>query len=114
MKFAEKVVSVGVPRIIATKKRLGVALLARKLVRGVAIAVPAVGGIFGAIVAISDYRRTLSEYNKGNQNPAIAFGAAFVFDVIDVLCHAYTAFLLSGTHWHHHHVHLTEGRELEL
>ena len=42
MKVAEKVVAVGVPRLVSMKKRLGIALITRKLVRG--------GKIFIAIV----------------------------------------------------------------
>jgi hypothetical protein len=43
----------------------------------VAIAVPAVGGIFGAIVAYSDFKRTMKERTQGNRDPMIAFGVAF-------------------------------------
>jgi hypothetical protein len=72
-------------RVLSTMKRLGFEIFARKLVRGgndlklpflillVAIAVPAVGGIFGAIVAYSDFRRTMKERIRGNRDNMIAW-----------------------------------------
>jgi len=112
MKIVEKAMSVGLPRLVAMKKRLGFAIFARKFVRGVAIAVPAVGGIFGTLVAMSDIRRTLKEKERGNRNVMTAFATASFLDIVDVACHGYTAMLLSSAHWHHHEIHLTEQLSL--
>jgi len=111
IKLTETMVSKVAPQLLKIKKRLGVQLLARKFARGAAIAVPAVGGIFGVIVTYFDVRRTLLEYSKKNMKATYLFGFASVFDVVDVMAHIYTALGLSGI-LHHAHIHASE--ELSL
>ncbi len=95
-------------------KRLGARIVFTKLGRGLAIAVPAVGGIFAAIITRVDYKRYQTEKNLGNISATRAFGVAAVFDVIDCVAHIWTALGLSGIitaiseHTLHETVHFSE------
>jgi len=111
VKLAERVVKKSLPRLIKRiGKNLGPRLILTKLGRGLAIAVPAVGGVFASIIAVVDYRRTKKEKRLGNVSASNAFYLAFICDIIDVLAHVFTALGLSGVldTIVHHQEHLHE------
>jgi len=113
MKVVEKTTATLLPRLLGLKKRLGAQLLARKVFRGVAIAIPAVGGLFAVAVSYMDGKRALKEYNANNLRAAGAFTVATVFDVVDAVAHLFTALGLTELiHVHHHSIHIAE--ELSL
>jgi hypothetical protein len=76
IKFVETTITKILPRLLQIKKRLGFLLIARKLARGVAIAIPAIGGIFATIVTFYDGKRTKREINQKNIYAALCFGIA--------------------------------------
>ncbi len=95
-------------------KRLGARIVFTKLGRGLAIAVPAVGGIFAAVITRVDYKRYKTERNLANISATRAFGVAAIFDVVDCVAHIWTALGLSGIitaiseHTLHETVHFSE------
>jgi hypothetical protein len=95
---AEKFVHQVMPRIIKrTGKHLLGRVLWRKIARGLAIAIPAIGGIFAVIITIVDLRRARQELSeRGNRAAFLAFRWAAFFDVIDVFSHVFIAFGLGG------------------
>jgi len=104
-----------VPRLGILKKRLAGRVLARKLFRGIAIAVPAIGGIFAMIVTYYDSKRALKEWNAKNDKAAYSFGVAAVFDVVDAFAHLLVAFgsiHAFGLHHEHHWIHFAENTSL--
>jgi hypothetical protein len=101
MKVAEKFVSKGVPRLLKINKVLGLRLVVRKLARGVAIALPAIGGIFAAFVTISDSKRALAEREQGHKLAFGAFSLAAIFDAVDLGAHVVTALSLADVLDHH-------------
>lgn len=108
MKFAEKMVSNVLPRLVKrTGKHLGPRIILTKLGRGLAIAIPAVGGLFAAFITTVDFRRMRKESQLGSVAAARAFGVATVFDIVDCLAHIFTAICLSGklSIWTEHHLH---------
>jgi hypothetical protein len=115
MKAAEKFVSKVLPRLAKRGgKRLGARIVFTKLGRGLAIAVPAIGGIFAAVITRVDYKRYKTEQSLGNVTATRAFGVAAVFDVVDCIAHIWTALGLSGIitaiseHTLHETVHFSE------
>lgn len=97
LKVAEKLVHQLVPRIMKrTGKELLGRVLWRKLARGLAVAIPAIGGIFSCIIFVVDLRRAAKERREGNSGAHRLFRLAAIFDILDVLCHAFIASGLAG------------------
>jgi thiamine pyrophosphate-dependent acetolactate synthase large subunit-like protein len=97
VKVAEKFVGKVLPRVIKRGgKALGARLILTKIGRGVAIAIPAIGGLFAALITVVDYRRMRHEHAASNLPAAHAFTSAAVCDAIDVIAHLITAAGLSG------------------
>jgi len=76
-------------------KRLGARIVFTKI-GSLAIAVPAVGSIFAAIITRVDYTRYKTEKNLGNISATRAFSVAAIFDVVDCTAHIWTALCFSG------------------
>eukprot|EP01121_Diplochlamys_sp_Union-15-3_P000708 TRINITY_DN10591_c0_g1_i2.p1 TRINITY_DN10591_c0_g1~~TRINITY_DN10591_c0_g1_i2.p1 ORF type:complete len:287 (-),score=26.29 TRINITY_DN10591_c0_g1_i2:11-871(-) len=110
VKVAEKVVHASLPRLVKrVGKTLGPRLLMVKIGRGLAIAVPAIGGLFASIISVVDFKRWKKEKSLDNKTAATAFLIAFIGDIVDVFAHVITALGLSGVlnNFVHdaHHIH---------
>jgi hypothetical protein len=88
-----------------------------RLGRGIAIAIPAIGGVFAALITLVDFRRSRREIVAGNAPAGRAFGVAAVCDSLDFVAHMLTTAGLSGAlaaaiavdpHFVHDIVHLSE------
>lgn len=97
MKIAEKFVQI-IPGLL---KRMGNALIGRvlwrKVARGLAVAIPAIGGVFAFFITLVDLKRAMKELKENrNRTAFLLFRWAAVFDIIDVVVHAFIAAGLAG------------------